>query len=76
MGIFTYILFIDFIFALNMAIRQLIHKDLRKYPENRLFSALCFASAVWSFGFWGIRIQTVPEQAHLFRIIGMIGTFA
>lgn len=73
--IFPYILFICFIFALCLSVKQ-YNKEIRKYTENRYFSALCMASAVWSFGFWGIIIQTEPERAHAFRIVGMIGMFA
>lgn len=72
--IFAYIMFACFIFALYMSVKQ-YNKESRRYLENRLFSMLCFTSAVWSLGFWGIITQTDPERAHLFRIIGMVGTF-
>lgn len=73
--VFAYILFAGFIFALYLSVKQ-YNKEARRYFENRLFSILCLASAVWSFGFWGIIIQTDPDQAHVFRVIGMVGTFA
>ena len=73
--IFAYILFIWFVFALYLSVKQ-YNRDARRYPENRLFSILCLASSVWSLGFWGIIIQADPDRAHIFRIIGMIGTFA
>lgn len=73
--IFPYILFACFIFALYLSVKH-YNKESRKYAENRLFSALCLASAVWSFGFWGIIIQVEPDRAHWFRIIGMVGVFA
>lgn len=60
--------------ALYLAFRS-YHKDKMKYIENRLFSLFCFFSALWSFGFWGLNIQTDPEKAYFFRAIGMIGVF-
>ena len=46
-----------------------------KNKENLLFVLFCLSSAIWSFGFYGVFIQTVPENAYLWRAIGMIGTF-
>lgn len=73
--IFPYIIFLDFAFAVYLFAKQ-CGKEKRKYMENSLFALLCLASAVWSFGFWGIMIQTQPFYAHIFRIIGEIGMFA
>lgn len=72
--IFPYILFTCFIAALYLSVKG-CQKGKLNYPENRLFSSLCFFSALWSFGFWGVNIQTIPEKAYLFRAIGMIGVF-
>lgn len=72
--IFPYILFTCFITALYLSVKS-YQKDKLKYPENRLFSLLCFFSALWSFGFWGVNIQTIPEKAYLFRAVGMVGVF-
>lgn len=74
MSVFSYILFLCFIVAVYLAI-QPYRRDGIQYRENRLFSLLCFASAIWSMGFWGVNIQTVPERAYLFRGIGMVGVF-
>lgn len=73
--IFPYILFTCSIVALYLSIKQ-YKKEGLKYHENRLFSLLCFFSAVWSLGFWGVNIQTEPDNAYFFRAIGMIGVFA
>lgn len=73
-NVFAYILFTCFIFALYLSVKQ-YDKEARRYPENRLFSILCLTSATWSLGFWGIMVQTDPDRAHLFRIVGMVGTF-
>jgi signal transduction histidine kinase/CheY-like chemotaxis protein/HPt (histidine-containing phosphotransfer) domain-containing protein len=58
-----------------MAVRQR-RKGRLKYIENRLFALLCVFSAVWSLGFWGINVQTIPERANLFRAIAMFGVFS
>lgn len=73
--IFPYILFTCFISALYLSI-MVYKKEEKKYRENRLFSLLCFFSALWSLGFWGVNIQTIPDNAYVFRGIGMIGVFA
>ena len=72
--IFPYILFTCFIIALYLSFLHYMDTKLR-HTENRLFSLLCFFSAVWSFGFWGVIIQTEPDKAYLFRAIGMVGVF-
>ncbi len=73
--IIPYALFTCFIAALYLAVKQ-YRKEGLKYIENRLFSLLCFFSALWSFGFWCVNIQTEPDNAYFFRAIGMIGVFA
>lgn len=69
------LLFTCFLFALYFSIRLYRKWDLH-YLENRLFSGLCFASAIWSLGFWGINIQTEAHKAYLCRAFGMLGVFA
>lgn len=73
--IFPYILFTCFIVAFYLSIKQ-YKKEGLKYRENRIFSLLCFSSAIWSLGFWGVNIQTEPDNAYVFRAIGMVGVFA
>lgn len=68
------IIFTGFILALYFAF-ELIRKKEMKYRENRLFVHVCVWSAVWSFGFFGVILQTVPDNAYLWRAIGMVGTF-
>lgn len=69
-----YILFTCFITALYLPIKTYKKENL-KYVENRLFSLLCFFSAIWSLSFWGVNIQTEAEKAYFFRAIGMIAVF-
>lgn len=69
------LLFTCFLFALYFSIRLYRKWELR-YLENRLFSGLCFSSAIWSLGFWGINVQTDFHKAFLCRTFGMIGVFA
>lgn len=69
------ILFAGFILALFYAI-QAIAKNKFKYFENKLFCAFSISSAIWSFGFFGVFLQKTPENAYIWRAIGMIGTFA
>ncbi len=69
------ILFSCFILALFYA-AQAIAKKQFKYLENKLFCAFCISSAIWSFGFFGVFMQTVPEKAYVWRAIGMVGTFS
>ena len=69
------LLFTCFLFALYFSIRLYRKWDL-DYLENRLFSGLCFSSAIWSLGFWGVNIQTDAHKAYLCRSFGMLGVFA
>lgn len=73
--IFPEILFTGFVLAIYFAC-VIIRKRDWKYKENRLFVIFCLSSAIWSFGFFGVLIQTIPEKAYLWRAIGMVGTFA
>lgn len=70
-----YSLFLCFFIAFYLSAKLYIKEGV-KYRENRLFSLLAFFSGLWSFGFWGINIQTEPEKAYIFRAIGMVGVFA
>lgn len=72
--IFSISLFICFALAVYIGIQFLLHKE-KKYLENRLFSLFCFASAVWSFGFGGLFLQTDVDTAYIWRAIGMLGVF-
>lgn len=69
------IIFAFFVLALYFSYSTFRHKDL-KFSENRLFFILCVSSAVWSFGFFGVFIQSIPDKAYVWRGIGMAGTFA
>ncbi|MBQ4523974.1 MAG: response regulator [Lachnospiraceae bacterium] len=73
--IFPQILFACFVLALYFAI-VVFRKREFKYMENRLFFVFCLSSAVWSLGFYGVIVQTVPDRAYAWRALGMIGTFA
>lgn len=73
--IVPYMLFCCLCLAVALLIKQ-CKKETLKYTENRLLCLLCLASAVWSFGFWGVNVQTNPDHAYLFRTIGMIGVFS
>ena len=68
------LLFADFVLSLYYAISHLKKKEL-KNKENTLFILFCLFSAIWSFGFYGVFIQTIPEKAYIWRAFGMIGTF-
>ena len=72
--IFSQILFACFILALYFCFTIIRKKEFR-YKENRMFAFLCLSSAIWSFGFFGVFRQTIPERAYIWRAIGMIGTF-
>ncbi len=68
------LLFAGFVLSLYYAISHLKRTGI-KNRENLLFVLFCLSSAIWSFGFYGVFIQTVPDNAYLWRAIGMIGTF-
>ena len=68
------LLFAGFVLALYFALAHLLKKEW-KYKENPLFVAFCFSSAIWSLGFFGVFIQTIPDKAYAWRAFGMIGTF-
>lgn len=63
------------ILALYFAYSTLKKKEMQ-HVENRLFAACCISSAIWSFGFFGVILQTNPDNAYAWRAVGMIGTFA
>lgn len=68
------LLFAGFVLSLYYAFSHIKKKGI-KSTENLLFVLFCFSSAIWSFGFYGVFIQTVPEKAYIWRAFGMIGTF-
>ena len=72
--IFSQLLFTCFILALYFVAVMLKKKEM-KYTENRLFTVLCLCSAIWSLGFFGVSVQTIPDKAYVWRGLGMIGTF-
>ncbi|MBQ7065361.1 MAG: response regulator [Lachnospiraceae bacterium] len=74
-SIFPQIMFACFVLALYFAIVVFGRKEM-KYKENRLFTIFCLSSALWSFGFFGVIVQTDPDKAYAWRALGMIGTFA
>lgn len=67
-------LFTGFVLAVYFAVEMLRKRDM-KYKENKMFVYVCIFSAIWSFGFCGVILQTNPASAYLWRGIGMIGTF-
>ena len=71
--VLSQIIFTGFVLALYFAFELIRKRDL-KYRENKLFIHVCVWSAIWSFGFFGVILQTVPDKAYLWRAIGMIGT--
>ena len=72
--IFPFIIFAAFVIAVYFIIEQIRKKEL-KYTENRLFTIFCLCSAIWSFGFCGVFLQTDTSVAYIWRAIGMVGTF-
>ena len=73
--IFSQTMFACMGIALFWAIQTVRTREM-KYLENRLFSALCFSSAIWSMGFFGVIIQTRTEMAYYWRALGMAGVFS
>ena len=45
------------------------------YKENVLFIFTCIGSGVWSLGFYGIMVQSDPDIAYYWRLVGMAGVF-
>ena len=68
------LLFAGFVLSLFYALSH-FKKGEMKNKENLLFFLFALSSAIWSFGFYCVFIQTVPDSAYLWRAIGMIGTF-
>ena len=68
------LLFAGFVLSLYYAFSHLKNKNM-KNKENLLFVLFGLSSAIWSFGFYGVFIQTIPDKAYIWRAIGMIGTF-
>ena len=72
--LFSQTIFAGFVLALYFALETL-RKGEMKYKVNIRFVNVCFSSVIWSFGFFGVIMQTDPQKAYLWRAIGMIGTF-
>ena len=72
--LFSAWMFINCILALDFVARFAWSSE-RKYRENRLMAAFCFASALWSGSFAALFLQTDTDIAYLCRSIGMVGTF-
>ena len=72
--LFAEILFACFILALYF-IFSITAKKLYKYSFVKIFMGFCLSSAIWSFGFFGVFMQKIPENAYAWRAVGMIGTF-
>ncbi len=68
------IIFTGFVMATYFAIEMFRKRDM-KYKENKMFVLVSIFSAIWSFGFFGVIIQTIPTKAYFWRGVGMIGTF-
>lgn len=45
------------------------------YKENVLFIFTCIGSGVWNLGFYGIMVQSDPDIAYYWRLVGMAGVF-
>jgi len=72
--LFSQIIFAGGVLAGYFSLEVLRKKDLR-YKENQFFLGVCISSVIWSLGFFGVNIQTVPQKAYFWRAIGMMGTF-
>lgn len=68
------ILYTCFILAVYFSI-EFVRKNDLKYTENKLFLGFAVSSAIWSLGFCGVFMQTVPTYAYHWRAVGMVGTF-
>lgn len=73
--VFSQVMFAGFVLALYLSIRTFRTREM-KYLENRLFTALCISSAIWSLGFFGVILQSDPDMAYYWRAFGMIGVFS
>lgn len=73
--VFSQVMFAGFVLALYFSIRTFRTREM-KYLENRLFTALCISSAIWSLGFFEVILQTDPNLAYYWRAFGMIGVFS
>lgn len=67
------ILFIFCVLAMFFAC-IILWSEERKDTENKLLSAFCVSSAIWSLGFGALILQTDVELAYYCRVLGMIGT--
>ena len=72
--IFSYTLFAFGILAIRLFSKYFFSKDKKGFSHNTL-SLLCLGSAIWSFGFSALFMQTSTDIAYLCRAIGMVGVF-
>ena len=72
--IFSYTLFAFGILAIRLFSKYFFSKDKKGFSHNTL-SLLCLGSAIWSFGFSALFMQTDTAIAYLCRAIGMVGVF-
>lgn len=72
--VFAAILLVNGTIAIYMALQQFFDSDI-KYFLNKLLGVFALASAIWSFGFGALFIQTSPTNAYYCRSVGMVGVF-
>lgn len=53
-----------------------MRKQFREYVGNVILFHMCFASAVWCYGFGILYLTVEPEIAYWGRTVGMLGVFA
>ena len=73
-SVFALIMLVDGTIAGYFALQQLFGSD-RKFFVNKVMILFAIASAVWSFGFSALFMQTDPKAAYYCRSTGMIGVF-
>ena len=73
-SVFALIMLVDGTIAGYFALQQFFGSD-RKFFVNKVMILFAIASAVWSFGFSALFMQTDPKAAYYCRSTGMIGVF-
>lgn len=71
---FSMSLFVSFVLALYFALRFFWSRE-KKMMEDWLVAVCCLASAIWSFGFGMLILQTDTDKAYFCRTVGMVGVF-
>lgn len=71
---FSMSLFASFVLAFYFALRFCWSRE-KKMTEDWLVAVCCLASAIWSFGFGMLILQTDADKAYFCRAVGMIGVF-